>query len=129
VHTYLYAAGRASVNPAPGAAAGADAQQFQRGRSGYTVLIADLSTPGMSGGQTLPELRKVRPSLKVLVSSGHSETEEMTMIRGQRWGIARRGKNEEAEAAARQGLDSAAGAYGSYFAGHPFALAVRKRFP
>ena len=39
------------------------------------------------------------------------------------------GRTKEAEMAARQGLDAAARAYGSYFAGHPFALTMRKRFP
>ena len=75
-------------------------------RSGYTVLLADggpaainmlkrhpgkidmavldLSMPGMSGEETLPEIRKVRPELKVFVSSGYSEVEAMTMFKGQR---------------------------------------------
>jgi PAS domain S-box-containing protein len=75
-------------------------------RHGYTVLVADgglgaidvlkrhpgkidlavldLSMPGMSGEETLPELRKIRPELKVFVSSGYSESEAMTMFRGQR---------------------------------------------
>jgi CheY-like chemotaxis protein len=75
-------------------------------RHGYTVLVADgglaaidilkrrpgkvdmvlldLSMPGMSGEETLPELRKIRPEVKVLVSSGYSESEAMIMFRGQR---------------------------------------------
>ena len=75
-------------------------------RHGYTVLVADgglaaidilkrhpgnidlavldLSMPGMSGEETLPELRKIRPEVKVFVSSGYSEAEAMTMFRGQR---------------------------------------------
>ena len=65
-------------------------------RHGYTVLVADgglaaidllkrhpgnidlavldLSMPGMSGEETLPELRKLRPEVKVFVSSGYSES-------------------------------------------------------
>ena len=75
-------------------------------RHGYTVLVADdgpaaidilkrrpvkidlavldLSMPGMSGEETLPELRKIRPEMKVLVSSGYSEAEAMTLFKGQR---------------------------------------------
>jgi two-component system, cell cycle sensor histidine kinase and response regulator CckA len=75
-------------------------------RHGYTVLVADdgpaaidilkrrpvkldlavldLSMPGMSGEETLPELRKIRPEMKVLVSSGYSEAEAMSLFRGQR---------------------------------------------
>jgi hypothetical protein len=36
------------------------------------------------------------------------------------------GRPEEATEAARQGLLSAARAYGSYFAGHPFVVEMRK---
>ncbi|HYE86184.1 MAG TPA: PAS domain-containing protein, partial [Vicinamibacterales bacterium] len=75
-------------------------------RHGYTVLVADsglaaidilkrhpgkvdialldVSMPGMSAEETLPELRKIRPEVKVFVSSGYNETEAMTMIAGQR---------------------------------------------
>ena len=75
-------------------------------RYGYTVLVADgglaaidvlkrypgkidlalldLSMPGMSGEEALPELRKIRSDVKVIVSSGYSEGEAMTMFRGQR---------------------------------------------
>jgi PAS domain S-box-containing protein len=74
-------------------------------RSGYSVLVAhdgptaidifkrhpgkiglavlDLSMPGMSGEEILPELRKIRPEVKVLVSSGYSEAEAMAMFQGQ----------------------------------------------
>ena len=52
---------------------------------GYIDLaVLDLSMPGMSGEETLRELRKIRPQMKVFVSSGYSETEAMTMFRGQR---------------------------------------------
>ena len=37
----------------------------------------------MSGEETLPELRKIRPGVKVVVSSGYSEAEAMTMFQGQ----------------------------------------------
>jgi PAS domain S-box-containing protein len=74
-------------------------------RQGYTVLLADsalgaidvckrhpgdialvmldLSMPHMSGDEALPELRKLRPGVKVLVSSGYSESETMTLFKGQ----------------------------------------------
>jgi len=74
-------------------------------RYGYTVLVADgglaaidilkrhpgkidlalldLSMPGMSGEETLPELKKIRPDVKVLVSSGYSEAEAMKLFSGQ----------------------------------------------
>jgi DNA-binding NarL/FixJ family response regulator len=47
------------------------------------LAVLDLSMPGLSGEETLPELRKIRPELKVLVSSGYSEGEAMAMFKGQ----------------------------------------------
>jgi DNA-binding NarL/FixJ family response regulator len=38
----------------------------------------------MSGEEALPEFRKIRPQIKVLVSSGFSESEAMTVFKGQR---------------------------------------------
>jgi DNA-binding NtrC family response regulator len=40
--------------------------------------------PNMGGEEALPELRKIRPEVKVLVSSGYSEAETMTLFKGQR---------------------------------------------
>jgi CheY-like chemotaxis protein len=47
------------------------------------LVILDLSMPKMSGEEALPELRKIRPQVKVMVSSGYSEAEAMTLFRGQ----------------------------------------------
>ncbi|HWD00308.1 MAG TPA: PAS domain S-box protein [Candidatus Sulfopaludibacter sp.] len=47
------------------------------------LVVLDLSMPGMNGEEVLPELRKVRPGVKVLVSSGYSETETMALFEGQ----------------------------------------------
>jgi DNA-binding NarL/FixJ family response regulator len=38
----------------------------------------------MSGEEALPELRKIRPEVKVVISSGYSEAETMTLFQGQR---------------------------------------------
>ena len=40
--------------------------------------------PMMSGDQVLPELRKIRPELKVIVSSGYGEAESMRLFQGSR---------------------------------------------
>jgi two-component system, cell cycle sensor histidine kinase and response regulator CckA len=47
------------------------------------LVVLDLSMPGMSGEELLPELRRIRPSLKVVVSSGYSEFETMALFEGQ----------------------------------------------
>ena len=46
------------------------------------MVLLDLSMPGMSGQETLPELRKLRPAIKVLISSGYNEAETMVLFRG-----------------------------------------------
>jgi PAS domain S-box-containing protein len=48
------------------------------------LIILDLGMPNMGGEEVLPELRKIRPSVKVLVSSGYSEAEAMALFKGQR---------------------------------------------
>jgi len=48
------------------------------------LVVLDLSMPRMGGDEALPELRKIRPGIKVLVSSGYSESETMTLFQGQR---------------------------------------------
>jgi len=48
-----------------------------------TLVFLDLSMPGMGGEEVLPELRKVRPNTKVIVSSGYSEAEMMRLFAGQ----------------------------------------------
>jgi PAS domain S-box-containing protein len=57
---------------------------FRRHPAHIDVAVLDLSMPGMSGEETLPELRKIRPDVKVLVSSGYNEAEAMAMFNGQR---------------------------------------------
>jgi two-component system cell cycle sensor histidine kinase/response regulator CckA len=48
-----------------------------------SLVILDLSMPGMSGQETLPEIRKVRPDVPVVVSSGYNEEETMRLFSGQ----------------------------------------------
>jgi PAS domain S-box-containing protein len=49
-----------------------------------SLVVLDLSMPGMSGEEALPELRKIRPGIKVVISSGYNEAETMTLFKGQR---------------------------------------------
>lgn len=56
---------------------------LKRHPGGVDLAIVDMSMPGMSGAETVPELRELRPELKVLASSGYSETEAMRVFEGQ----------------------------------------------
>jgi hypothetical protein len=57
---------------------------FKRHPGDISLVILDASMPGMSGAETFPELHKVRPEVKVLVSSGYSELETMKAFPGPR---------------------------------------------
>ncbi len=48
------------------------------------LVVLDQSMPNMNGEEVLPELRKLRPEVKVVMSSGYSESETMLLIKGQR---------------------------------------------
>jgi PAS domain S-box-containing protein len=50
----------------------------------FAAIILDHSMPGMSGEEALPELRKLRPGVPVIVSSGYAESETMDQFAGHR---------------------------------------------
>jgi CheY-like chemotaxis protein len=65
------------------AESGPSAIDLVRAESGRIHLaLLDLSMPGMSGEEVLPELRKLKPDLKVIVSSGFSEAETLRFFHG-----------------------------------------------
>ncbi len=65
---------------------GQAAIELLRSRPGEDVslVVLDQSMPNMNGEEVLPELRKLRPEVKVVMSSGYSESETMLLIKGQR---------------------------------------------
>ena len=50
-------------------------QQQQQAGSPIALVILDLSMPGLSGWETLAELRRLNPQVQVLLSSGYSQGE------------------------------------------------------
>lgn len=50
-------------------------QTYHSHRSSIALVILDLSMPGLSGQETLVHLQAINPHVKVLLSSGYSETE------------------------------------------------------
>lgn len=54
-------------------------QVEQRGESIHAVLL-DMTMPGMNGGETLVELRKVVPSLPVILTSGYSQQDAAALL-------------------------------------------------
>jgi CheY-like chemotaxis protein len=52
---------------------GKDALELFKANPGITLVILDLTMPQMGGEQCFMELQKVRPDVKVIISSGYSE--------------------------------------------------------
>ncbi len=65
------------------AASGAQAVEIlERDPNAIDLVVLDLGMPGMSGEETLPRLRAIRPDLAVVVSSGHSERHALSGFQG-----------------------------------------------
>ncbi|MCL5745059.1 MAG: response regulator, partial [Acidobacteria bacterium] len=47
-----------------------------------SLVILDLSMPGMSGQEVLPKLLAISPGLKVVISSGYAESDAMKLFHG-----------------------------------------------
>jgi len=48
---------------------------YQNQKDKINMVILDLIMPGLSGAETLKELKKINPAIKVLISSGYSSLE------------------------------------------------------
>ena len=57
---------------------------FGERASEIDAVLLDMSMPRMSGEQTLVKLRRMRPHVKVLLTSGHSEQEVSRAIEGKK---------------------------------------------
>lgn len=57
---------------------------FQSDPMRFSLIVLDLSMPGMSGAQALPELRRTRPEIPVLITSGYGEAQTLGMFAGQK---------------------------------------------
>jgi PAS domain S-box-containing protein len=57
---------------------------FERNPEAFSLVLLDLSMPGVSGVETLPELRRARPDIPVLITSGYSEAQTLGQFAGQK---------------------------------------------
>ncbi len=53
---------------------------FQEHRSEVGLIILDLLMPGMSGPETLQQLRQLDPAVTILLSSGYDEDEIIQIL-------------------------------------------------
>ncbi len=72
INSVLEVAGFDTLVARDGAAA---VQLFRENRTEIGLVLLDLSMPGLSGEQTFEELRRLDPTVRVLLSSGYSEAE------------------------------------------------------
>ena len=67
------------------AAGGREAiELFQQNPADFSLVVLDLTMPGMSGAQVLPELLRTRPDVPVLITSGHNESQARQIFAGQK---------------------------------------------
>jgi PAS domain S-box-containing protein len=55
---------------------------FRRDPDGFRLVLLDLTMPVMSGEETLREMQMVRPSTRVLLTSGYNEVEAVQRFAG-----------------------------------------------
>jgi PAS domain S-box-containing protein len=65
------------------ATAGHAAETFAREAERISLVLLDLSMPDVSGADLLPDLRRRRGDVPVLITSGHPEAETLAKFRGQ----------------------------------------------
>ncbi len=66
------------------ASGGTAALELLRNGTKIDLVLLDMSMPGMGGRETLTELRSLRADLRVMVSSGFSEAECLSLLRHER---------------------------------------------
>src|SRR5262249_13378882 len=57
-------------------------EMFRRIASRVEAVLLDMTMPVMSGEETFRELQKIRPDVKVILSSGFNETEAIRRFTG-----------------------------------------------
>jgi PAS domain S-box-containing protein len=66
------------------ATGGRAALEMLRNGTAVDLVLLDLSMPGMSGRETLGQIRRLRGDLRVMISSGFSEAECLSLFRNER---------------------------------------------
>jgi DNA-binding response OmpR family regulator len=69
------------VIEAPDGRAGVDL--FRANQREFDVVMLDLTLPGMTGRQVLEELRRLRPDLKVIITTAYSQDTAVKALGGQ----------------------------------------------
>ncbi len=62
---------------------GAGIAMFREHQNEIDVVLLDLSMPGISGEETFRQLKEIRPTVQVILTSGYSESEATAKLTGQ----------------------------------------------
>ena len=57
-------------------------QLFAENQAAIDAILLDMQMPVMSGGETLRELRKLSPTVQIVLMSGYPESSTMEKFRG-----------------------------------------------
>ena len=67
------------------------ASLFRINESGVDVVLLDVTIPGLSGREIVEELRRIRPDVKVILTSAFSQDRALLRTGGQQqWGYIRK---------------------------------------
>jgi CheY-like chemotaxis protein len=63
---------------------------FRSLAGGVAVVLLDITLPGMSGLEVLAELRRIRPDVKVILTTAYGEEAAIAGVGGQAWAFIRK---------------------------------------
>jgi DNA-binding response OmpR family regulator len=67
------------------------AKLFRVNESRIDVILLDVTIPGMSGREIIEELRRIRPDVKVILTSAFSQDRAVSLTGGHhQWGFIRK---------------------------------------
>lgn len=55
-------------------------EKFRETPASFDLVLLDLSMPGLDGGETLAELRAIRPDVRVLLASGYGSSDRIAAL-------------------------------------------------
>jgi two-component system, cell cycle sensor histidine kinase and response regulator CckA len=58
-------------------------EQFRANQRDIAVVLLDMTLPGMKGHEVFAELRRIRPDIKVIITSAYSQEMALDSLGGQ----------------------------------------------
>lgn len=58
-------------------------EAFEQSPDSFELVIIDLTMPGMNGTELIQHLKELRPGQRILVTTGHTDTEQVLALESQ----------------------------------------------